>query len=381
MEGFWARIRERWFPQVPSQIRDEFDLMAAGRLQEHGRLLFALLAFTAPTAFVANAEGAPALIRYGAPIAMAFFCILGVHSLGPNLQITGNVRRCRKLMRNSTYSSSLIAIMCSAWGVMSWLGAPPESRIYYPWLVALGAFSTAYCLASVRRAAIANLVINLVPICVLLISAGNRMDLAAAVSLIVAGLFQLRMIASHHEDVVKLLLLRKHSDALAHTDPLTGLLNRRALIDHAVHMAPDEPLRLILVDIDNFKAVNDRFGHDVGDQVILEVAGLLAMRAAIMGSVARIGGEEFAIIGPAADLPDGVALGMLQDVRTAAMPHGEKVTISIGVGEACVRDEHDWRDLFHRTDAALYEAKRNGRNRISVAEPPKPKPLPEMAAA
>ena len=84
--------------------------------------------------------------------------------------------------------------------------------------------------------------------------------------------------------------------------------------------------------------------------------------------LARIGGEELAILGRADELPEALAAGLLHDVRTARMPHGGTVTVSLGIAEGPVHSEGDWRDLFQRADRALYEVKRDGRNRAVQAE-------------
>ncbi len=376
MTRLMAMLRGYFTPQVPDAIRDEFVVRGAVQMQHNSRLLFFALFLTTPTGALAAAEGATWWVRFGTPLAIAFFCLAGVWSLSRDLRLATSVRRSRRFVRDATVSSSLIAVMCSAWCVYSWLGAPPGERIYYPIIIALGAFSTAYCLSSARTAAVLNLVINLVPMLALLYTSGNRMDLAVAVSLTVAALFQLHMVHSHFHTVIDLLTLQRHSRELARTDPLTGLLNRRALLDHALELGSEGPVRLLLIDIDHFKAINDGHGHDMGDEVLKVVAERLARIAEIRASVARIGGEEFALVGHAEDLPEALALAILSEIRTAQMPHGRQVTVSVGLADGPAADEAGWRQLFNRADSALYSAKGNGRNRLEQASP-----LPALIAA
>lgn len=156
---------------------------------------------------------------------------------------------------------------------------------------------------------------------------------------------------------------------LASVDPLTGLLNRRALLEQVIAWQSPEPLRLLLVDVDRFKLINDQHGHLVGDEVLAEVAELLAMRADLRGSVARLGGEEFAVIGTAAELPEALALAVLADMRAHPLAGHVRLTVSIGMAEGLVRCEDEWRELYRRADAALYQAKSEGRNRAIHAEP------------
>lgn len=363
MSRLGAAIRGFINPHIPDDIRDEFLLLSASQLQAQSRLLFLAFLLTTPTAALAAAPDASLWIRYVVPAAMAFFCLAGYLNLRRDLRLSVSPRRAKRFLREATVSSSLIAVMCSAWCVTSWLGAPPAERIYYPIIIALGAFSTAYCVSSARVGAILNLAINLIPMGVLLFTSGNRMDLAVGVSLSIAALFQLHMIHKQQTNVVNLLSLQRRARDLALSDPLTGLLNRRALLDTALALGAQGPVRLLLIDIDNFKAINDGHGHDKGDEVLCEVAERLAIRADLMGSVARIGGEEFAILGAAHDLPEALALGLLSDVRTSPMPHGGQVTISIGIAVGHAADELAWRELYRQADLALYEAKQTGRNR------------------
>ncbi|MBS0482785.1 MAG: diguanylate cyclase [Proteobacteria bacterium] len=349
-------------------------------MQKQSRLLFLALLLTTPTAALAAAPGANLWVRYGAPAVMALLCLAGFLNLSRDLRLSVSVRRAQAFIRQATIGSSAIAVMCSSWCVYSWLGAPLDERIHYPMIIALGAFSTAYCLSASRAAAIANLAINLLPMLVLLFTSGDRLNLAVGTSLALAAAFQLHMIHSHQARVIELLSLQKSARELALSDPLTGLLNRRALIDNALTLGLEAPLRLLLVDIDHFKVINDTHGHDKGDEVLCKVAEQLAIRAELMGSVARIGGEEFAIMGRADELPEALALGLLADIRTAAMPHGGTVTVSVGLADGNVASEDDWRDLYRRADAALYEAKHDGRNRAVQAPAATPAKRPARAA-
>ena len=148
---------------------------------------------------------------------------------------------------------------------------------------------------------------------------------------------------------------------LASSDPLTGLLNRRAFVDRAV--GRDGAQRLMLVDIDNFKSINDRMGHDVGDQVLCELARLVqAMRPS--GSLTvRLGGEEFALLLPVERQGECLPEQILQAVRSHAMPHGLKLTVSLGYADGPLASHDDWRRLYRLADAALYRAKADGRDR------------------
>ncbi|MBY8825838.1 GGDEF domain-containing protein [Sphingomonas colocasiae] len=153
---------------------------------------------------------------------------------------------------------------------------------------------------------------------------------------------------------------------LADTDPLTGLLNRRAFLDGAIEASDSKPHRLILLDIDHFKSVNDRHGHLTGDIVLKDFALLLAALAPAGARVGRLGGEEFAVLMAATGRPSDFAADFLTALRTLDCAGGLRITASIGVAEAKLVAAEDWTTLYKAADAALYDAKTTGRNRARI---------------
>ncbi len=158
----------------------------------------------------------------------------------------------------------------------------------------------------------------------------------------------------------------------ADTDHLTQLLNRGALMRHAATAlagaSAGRPLTLLQIDIDHFKSINDRFGHDVGDQVIRCVARILLETGAITG---RLGGEEFAVLMPGHGLAGAAVIAHRIRGQCAAnqVPRQPNLrfTASIGLTEWAAGDTID--ALLKRADLALYAAKRGGRDRVAVTSP------------
>ena len=147
---------------------------------------------------------------------------------------------------------------------------------------------------------------------------------------------------------------------LAATDPLTGLLNRRAFLDDAIGRTHDH--QLILIDIDHFKSINETIGHDGGDEVLRVIARALRSAASPEALVARVGGEEFAMLAPA-DRPLD-ARGVLDALRSERMPFDLTVTASIGTCIGPMTREVDWKAMYRCADRALFEAKAAGRDRV-----------------
>ncbi|WP_293873734.1 MULTISPECIES: diguanylate cyclase [unclassified Sphingomonas] len=147
---------------------------------------------------------------------------------------------------------------------------------------------------------------------------------------------------------------------LAATDPLTGLLNRRAFLDDAIGRVEDH--QLILIDIDHFKTINETIGHDGGDEVLRVIARALRAGAPPEALVARVGGEEFAILVPADRPLDAHAV--LDRLRHERMPFDLTVTASIGTCIGPMTREVDWKAMYRCADRALFEAKAAGRDRV-----------------
>jgi diguanylate cyclase (GGDEF)-like protein len=169
-------------------------------------------------------------------------------------------------------------------------------------------------------------------------------------------------------------------EALARQDPLTGLPNRRHFDDAmqhawAHHGQTKQPLALLLIDVDHFKAYNDRYGHPTGDLCLRNVAqSLQSMVPPTLGTVARWGGEEFIVLLPQADEAQAMAVAQALtqgvaslNLRHEASPTASTVTISVGVMAdvpGLVWTSAD--EFVSRADKALYRAKGEGRNRFAV---------------
>ena len=161
----------------------------------------------------------------------------------------------------------------------------------------------------------------------------------------------------------------------AFTDHLTGLANRRRFerqLEREVSRTQrySRPFCLLLADIDNFKQVNDTYGHDAGDEAIRLLAAKLQAGTRGIDLAARIGGEEFAVILPETDLEGGldVAERLRVAIKGALIPAVGQITASFGVAEfpLCAATG---RELMAVADAALYEAKRKGRDRVERGTP------------
>lgn len=172
--------------------------------------------------------------------------------------------------------------------------------------------------------------------------------------------------------------LQRELHALARVDSLTGVKNRLALTETATQLLSQagragKPLGVLMIDADHFKSVNDRFGHGGGDKVLLALVGSIRATLRASNVIGRIGGEEFVVLAPDTGLEQALVLAerIRETVETTPLlvdGHLLQLTVSIGA-VAAAPGEHDVNGLLQRADAALYAAKRAGRNRVMAADP------------
>ncbi|HEY3282087.1 MAG TPA: diguanylate cyclase [Armatimonadota bacterium] len=161
--------------------------------------------------------------------------------------------------------------------------------------------------------------------------------------------------------------------AMTLTDPLTGLYNRRMLDERLEEEVSRSrrygtPLSCLMIDIDDFKKVNDRFGHPTGDTVLKQISEVLRCCSRAIDVVSRYGGEEFAVLLPetclqgATQAAERIRAQLTHDVGAGVLPGISRVTLSVGIARLSAGD--DGNTLLAKADAALYRAKADGKDRI-----------------
>lgn len=256
----------------------------------------------------------------------------------------------------------LITMLLLAGGVV--LSGGPSSPAL-PWLVLPAAMTAARFRPHVVIAELALTVLVILVATVGVDPAATAKDpvpLIATLALlagVVSIVWALQAAELHHRDE-------------AIIDPLTGLLNRHALLPRFIELSHQarishQPVTVMLCDVDSFKSVNDEHGHDRGDAVLRDVSYELRKRLRSFELVYRLGGEEFLIVLPGIDRQAGKEIAeRLRAAVEHARPTGICVTISLGFSVRTGADvEYD--AMFRAADAALYEAKRRGRNCVVAA--------------
>lgn len=169
--------------------------------------------------------------------------------------------------------------------------------------------------------------------------------------------------------------IKEELHRLASTDDLTGIFNRRKLIQLASKeferfRGENQPMSVLMIDIDHFKKLNDNFGHEIGDQILAKFTAYVAENIRVQNIWGRLGGEEFVLVLPG--LPSEAAKSISEQLRQElkgkpmfAQLEAGAFTISIGLTEANAQDM-SFSDVLKRADEALYKAKHNGRNQTAM---------------
>ena len=169
---------------------------------------------------------------------------------------------------------------------------------------------------------------------------------------------------------------QQHLSHLATEDPLTRLLNRRGLEDALyISMAHASrkglPTAAVMVDIDHFKQINDSFGHDLGDQLLRQIADCLLRLSRFSDVVARVGGEEFLLILPDTDLDAAKVLAERIRANIGDKPlrvGSQEIPVTVSLGVASVKGMASLDELSQSADRAMYQAKQGGRNRVASVQ-------------
>ncbi|HST54637.1 MAG TPA: diguanylate cyclase [Solirubrobacteraceae bacterium] len=242
-------------------------------------------------------------------------------------------------------------------------GGPDSPAL--PWMVLPGAMTAARFRPQVVIAA-------LVLTTALILGVTVVVDPAEAARNPVPVIATLALLASVVSIVWALQAAELHHRDEAILDPLTGLLNRNALVPRFIELSHQarltrQPVSMVLCDVDSFKSINDEYGHDRGDAVLRDVAYELRKRLRSFELVYRLGGEEFLVVLPGIDRGEGLEVAeRLRAAVADAHPTGIQITISLGLSTGCGEDvEYD--TLFKAADQALYQAKRAGRNCVIAA--------------
>jgi diguanylate cyclase (GGDEF)-like protein len=316
------------------------------------------------------------LKRYANPFLMTAIAWLGLHFARHFLALDTHAPRLSRAVKHGVSLALLLQLLCASLGLHAqalWV-AFSSVLIYSLLMVLLGLVSlrrgqvaARYFLAATLFGMLGTALTDLsvwgvIPFTTLTYRAVDIGILLEATLLALALAYQMRQ----HQ------LARRKAENLARVDPLTGLLNRRAFLEQGnalwgQTMRHEQPLSLVMLDLDYFKNINDEHGHDMGDNSLIATAQLLTQQCRTGDILARWGGEEFLLLLPQTSLQDALLLAerLRQSIAALAFKdvHG-KIALSASFGVIAREQQAQLEQLINAADERLYCAKQSGRNRV-----------------
>jgi diguanylate cyclase (GGDEF)-like protein len=306
------------------------------------------------------------------------------HRMPPAGAIRGELRK--------TFLICAMFCVCYSWWSLSWYQhSIGDARIPIVLFTSLAAIGCSFGLSAFPAAARLPLLILAVPLALQLISEGEVVPVGMGASIIMLTIVTFRLIAAHDEGFVKLVYSRfdierereratsaervandekARARQIADTDSLTGIANRRAFLAEveAIASRGEGNVAVALIDLDGFKPINDTFGHETGDRLLIEVSQRLKAVIPETGIVARLGGDEFALLFRCHDRAEAQAVGerAVRCAGEAFVSAGGALCISACAGvsfQDAARAE--FRQALRQADIALYSAKRAGKGKVA----------------
>ena len=299
-------------------------------------------------------------------------------------------------MRPMPFIAAMLSLAFGLWGLIVFENGNPAELDYAILFGSLTALGCAYGLASFPNVARMPLIFLALPLATRLVFTGEAAPAGLGLCLILVICLILRLLGTHERGFVQLVRSRSVIEAeraraleaeqralseaarvqiIANTDDLTGLPNRRAFLEAAKAWAAgpgDHAVAIAIVDLDNFKPINDVFGHMVGDRLLRQIGSRLETLRGDTDMVARIGGDEFAFLVRCADVDAAQQLGnaITEILRSPFVEEDREFGVTAGCGIALLGIGCDALEVaLMQADTALQAAKKRGRGEVSVFHP------------
>ncbi len=357
-------------PKIPEAIRPAVEEMQLQRALTHVPMIYLVAIFNLVAVMILSAHEGVETIYY------AWMGLLAVAGLGRMIiwirypKNPESAEQTHKILRNLSILAVGIVSFLSIWSVYIISTGIFANQMFIPMSLVFGSTCIAHCLACLKKPAVTVLILGVIPTAVAMILVGSFDDVIMGASMITIALLMIRFIIDSYNQIISGLIMRHTIWKQAHSDPLTGLANRRAMMNH-LRLAEQSfashgsGFALALIDLNQFKEVNDDLGHDVGDRLLVEVADRLNRSSMAEEIVGRLGGDEFLIFMPDVaghEKAMARATAYLSSFARPAEISGHILTPSASIGVAVQTLDGDGTEqLLRAADSALYKMKRAGK--------------------
>ncbi|QLC25459.1 diguanylate cyclase [Parasphingopyxis algicola] len=348
------------------EVRARIEVVQAERALEHVPMIYAVALFNIMLIMVLCFHKEVPVSNYGWMGVVAILSALRMIQWIRRARLPDRARDPRKTLRSLTIVSIGMISGLSAWSVYALTSPTFADMILIPVSLVFGSTCIAHCLAPIRRAAIGALIIGVMPAATYLLLFGDFEGAILGASMISIAILMIVFLMESYQRIVDGIILEEKILRLANTDPLTGLANRRAIMDalDAADAASAEGVgyAIAILDLNGFKRINDTLGHHVGDTLLQIVADRLREAAEPGELVGRLGGDEFLVLMPA--VTDEVAASartsaFLLALSQPARVEGHRIPVSGSIGHALSGCDGVNADaVMMVADRALYALKR-----------------------
>ena len=352
-------------------------------------LLYFILATNTAAVMLTYVHLGPVWLSLYAPGALCVICLLrGVKWWRIGRSPVADADAIRH-MRMTNKLAFAMAVAFSVWGMSLFPYGDAYAKGQIVFFLALTMISCIFCLMHLRSAALTVCLVGIVPFSVYFFFGDGGHFRAASVNLALVGVGMIAILTVYYRDFANLVasrraLIDKQAETqrlsdenlrLANIDSLSGLSNRRALMSKLNEMQHaerrgDDPTAVVFIDLDGFKDVNDTYGHETGDQLIMRVAENLQEMLPARAMLARLGGDEFAVLlsSPrAAEEAQAFATAFVELLRQPVRIRERTIQVGASVGISCAGpDGCSAQELFRRADTALYYVKANGKSGVKL---------------
>ncbi len=372
--GALHRIGRWLYPVAPAQIRVEVERHQFNRVQRQVPMLYAIAILNTLIVMAVCAYQGYALYTYG----WMFVLILAASVRA--LMWSGRRAKPLSLVAISSALGGTVKVALSAititgvWACWSYISGLFAFSVLIPISLGFGSMCIAHCLATLRPAAVGALCIGVIPVAALMIVAGDFNAKALGVSMTTVAVLMIRFVADQYDQLVTALTLEKQIMGLANTDALTKIANRRAIMaaieaEEARCNGEGTLFGVAVLDLDEFKHVNDALGHQAGDILLEQVGARLRDGAHANDMVGRLGGDEFVILFRNVSGQDDVsarATAMLARLCQPVIFREVRLPVAASLGYATFpQDGKTASDLLHAADKALYAVKHGLKGRVA----------------
>ncbi len=370
------RWLDSFFPASPDVVSVAATHMQVERLRRQVPNLYSVAIFNTVIILLALWQDGVAWQAMLIPMLLIVFCLVRIVMwLRQDINLLSDAAA-DKVIVQVTVAATIGVTMAAMWCIWSLSSKTLTYPLLSPISLALGVICVAHCLATVRVPAILSLVIGIYPSSIYMVLTGDQLSVLLGLTFMTSAVLQVRLINEQYALMIKGLLMEKQIRDLANTDTVTGLANRRAFMEQfELALASDQAFGIALIDLDEFKQVNDRLGHLTGDAVLTAIGDRLNERLSDKDVAGRFGGDEFVMLlyGAASQISAKVtgALGALCEPMIIA---GDIVRIKASIGFAeRGRDGLTSAALLAAADTALYAAKQAGKAQVMEYQSPQAK--------